>query len=112
MAAKEYCECCRTPLEEWEWSGRGYCEACEELCSELGELALDWIIDRATSDDPVGWTPTNENIKWHLLGASWDITGDNKPSKASETHSNEPAAKPRVVRYSKPKPLQGPTLEF
>lgn len=28
--AKEYCERCRLPLREWEWSGRGWCEVCDE----------------------------------------------------------------------------------
>lgn len=35
--AKEYCLNCGIPLEEWEWSGRGYCEACEESLEESGE---------------------------------------------------------------------------
>lgn len=33
--SKEYCELCEIPLEEWEWSGRGFCEACEDAM-ELG----------------------------------------------------------------------------
>ena len=27
---KEYYKRCQIALEEWEWSGRGYCELCEE----------------------------------------------------------------------------------
>ena len=30
---KEYCERCHSPLQEWEWCGRGLCEACEDEIS-------------------------------------------------------------------------------
>ena len=36
---KEYCESCRLPLREWEWSGRGFCEMCEDkMIDRLGSL--------------------------------------------------------------------------
>ena len=34
MSQKEYCGSCRIALREWEWSGRGFCEYCEETMDE------------------------------------------------------------------------------
>jgi hypothetical protein len=54
--AREYCERCRIALEEWEWCGRGLCEACEDEAAagkvtdsearEVLSAALDLVLGK------------------------------------------------------------------
>jgi uncharacterized Zn finger protein (UPF0148 family) len=50
--AKEYCDRCKLPLEEWEWCGRGFCEACEDVISK----AREDVISKAREEEKAAKT--------------------------------------------------------
>lgn len=48
MMQKEYCKRCSLPLREWEWSGRGLCEMCED--------SMPWTYLPGEVVDSCSWT--------------------------------------------------------
>lgn len=59
--AKECCERCKLTLREWEWSGRGYCEVCEDQMNWdylPGEVAksCEWT-KLGWKFEPMGYAP-------------------------------------------------------